>query len=365
MIKYVQGNLLEAPAEALVNTVNEVGVMGKGVALMFSEAFPDNTAAYKEACDKKSVRVGHMFATKNQGLVHPKWIINFPTKKHWRGDSKIEWIHDGLLDLVRLVREKQIRSIALPPLGCGNGGLHWPDVRDEIEAAFGELGDVETLVYTPTRTYQNVSKTEGLEKLTPARALVAELCRRYGVLGLECTNLEIQKLAWFLQSSILAMKLKDPLDLRFKPNKYGPYAERLRHLLDGLDGSYLHSSKRLSDAGPFDLIWFDDSRRIKVEEYLHTEKARAYLPPLEAASKLIDGYESPLGLELLSTVDWLIHEGGYPASLHSIREGLANWPGGKKASQRKQHLFDDRLIRLALDRLEMAPAIRESAPLAV
>ena len=306
-----------------------------------------------------------MFITENRGLVHPRWIINFPTKKHWRGDSRIEWIHDGLRDLLRVIKEKNICSIALPPLGCGNGGLEWTDVRREIETALTELHDVEILVYTPTRTYQNVSKTEGLEKLTPARALIAELCRRYGVLGLECTNLEIQKLAWFLQSSIVAMGLKDPLDLRFTPNTYGPYAERLRHLLNGLDGSYLHSAKRLSDAGPFDLIWFDESRRAKVAEYLHSEKAKAYLRPLEATAKLIDGYESPLGMELLSTVDWLIHQGGCPANVPSIRRGIAKWPGGKESVQRKQKLFDDRLVQLALDRLKMAPAIRDSAPLVV
>jgi O-acetyl-ADP-ribose deacetylase (regulator of RNase III) len=365
MINYVEGNLLQAPTEALVNTVNEVGVMGKGIALMFSEAFPENTNAYIKACEEKRVHVGHMFVTENQGLVQPHWIINFPTKKHWRGDSQIEWIHDGLRDLVRVIQAKKIRSIALPPLGCGNGGLDWPVVRQEIEAALENLKDVDILVYQPTRTYQNVSKKEGLEKLTPARALIAELCRRYAVLGLECTNLEIQKLAWFLQSSILAMDLKDPLDLRFTPNKYGPYAERLRHLLDGLDGSYLHAEKRLSDAGPFDLIWFNDSRRAKVQEYLHGEKARTYLPALEATAKLIDGYESPLGMELLSTVDWLIHEGGYVADLSSIRQGIAHWPGGKKAIERKQHLFDDRLLQLALNRLKLAPSIRQAAPLAV
>ncbi len=365
MINYVQGNLLEAPAEALVNTVNEVGVMGKGIALMFSEAFPENTKAYAEACRAKEVHVGHMFVTENKGLVHPRWIINFPTKRHWRGDSRIEWIRDGLQDLLLVIKEKNIRSIALPPLGCGNGGLEWAFVRKEIENALGSLSNVEVLVYTPTRTYQNVSKKEGLEKLTPARALIAEVVRRYAVLGLDCTNLEIQKLAWFLQSSIRAMALKDPLDLRFTPNKFGPYAERLRHLLNGLDGSYLHSEKRLSDAGPFDLIWFNDSRRAKLDEFLHSEKARAYLPALEATAKLIDGYESPLGMELLSTVDWLLHEGGYAPELRSIREGLSKWPGGTTSIQRKQKLFDDRLLQLALNRLEMSSSIRQTAPVSV
>lgn len=363
MINYIEGNLLQAPTEALVNTVNEVGVMGKGIALMFSEAFPENTKAYVEACKIGRVRVGQMFVTENKGLVQPRWIINFPTKKHWRGPSKIAWINEGLRDLARVIREKGIHSVALPPLGCGNGKLEWTVVREAIEKALEKLSDVQILVYKPTRTYQNVAKDVGLEKLTPARALIAELVRRYGVLGLDCTNLEVQKLAWFLQSSIKALSLKDPLDLRFQANRYGPYAERLRHLLNALDGSYLHSAKRLSDASPFDQIWFDDSRRARVQEYLYTENARAYLPALKATEKLIDGYESPLGMELLSTVDWLIHEGKYAPQLGSIREGLAKWPGDEEAARRKQKIFDDRLLQLALDRLKESESILKSTQL--
>lgn len=354
MIRYTQGNLLEAPTEALVNTVNEVGVMGKGIALMFKEAFPRNAEAYVEACQDGDVRVGRMFVTENRQVIHPHWIINFPTKKNWRGRSRIEWIRAGLNDLVRVIEAKRIRSIALPPLGCGNGGLDWSDVRKEIEGNLARIPGLEVVVYEPTRTYQNVSKRVGFDKLTPARALISELVRRYAVLGLECTNLEVQKLAWFLQKSIRALGLKDPLDLRFTANKYGPYAERLRHLLNALDGSYLHCDKRLSDAGPFDLIWFNDSRRAKVEEYLRSEKAREYLPALEATGKLIDGFESPLGMELLSTVDWLITEGGRRADVNSVREGLSKWTGGESSARRKQQLFDDRLLQLALDRLNAA-----------
>lgn len=358
MIRYTQGNLLEAPVEALVNTVNEMGVMGKGIALMFRETFPDNARAYEDACKAGEVRVGHVLATRNPALLGPRWIIHFPTKKHWRNPSRMEWIRSGLKDLVRVVRELGIRSIALPPLGCGNGGLEWSQVRAEIEAAAAELPDVEVMVFEPIEAYQNAPKRSGVEELTPARALIAELVRRYAVLGLECANLEVQKLAWFLHRMIGALQLPDPLDLRFAADKYGPYADRLRHLLNGLDGSYLHCEKRLADAGPFDLIWFEDSKREKVEQYLRSTEAAAYLPALEKTATIIDGFESPLGMELLATVDWLIAEAGCEPSAEGLHCGLNSWPGGKGAARRKLKLFDDRLLQLALERL----AALETAP---
>jgi len=224
MIEFARGNLLEATAEALVNTVNTVGVMGKGVAWMFKEAYPENFKAYQSACKKKEIAVGHMFVTERHALVGPKWIINFPTKEHWRGNSKMEWIETGLEDLKHVIAEKKIQSIAIPPLGSGNGGLNWADVRPKIEAALGELNDVSVIIYEPTDRYQNVSKRAGVETLTPARALIAELVRRYWILGIECSLLEIQKLAYFLERSIEKLGLQNPLDLRFQADKYGPYA---------------------------------------------------------------------------------------------------------------------------------------------
>lgn len=352
MIRYTQGNLLAAPVEALVNTVNEVGVMGKGIALMFREAFPEAAREYEEAAKSGRVKVGQMFVTSNHGLIGPRWIINFPTKKHWRQPSKLDWVHEGLRDLVQVVRELRIGSIALPPLGCGNGGLDWELVRREIEAAAAELPDVEILVFGPTGDYQNTAKREGIEELTPARALIAELVRRYAVLGLECTNLEVQKLAWFLDRSIKTLGVADPLKLDFVANKYGPYADRLRHLLNGLDGSYLHCQKRLSDAGPLDLIWFEDAKRERLEAYLQTADAAPYLPALERTAALIDGFESPLGMELLATADWLMLHGRRRATVPDIRKGLSEWPGGSAAARRKNKLFDDRMLALALGRLQ-------------
>jgi len=250
MIRFTKGNLLDADVEALVNTVNTVGVMGKGIALMFKDRFPPNFQEYAAACKRGEVRIGRMFVTQNPSLDVPRWIINFPTKTHWRVKTRIEWIDAGLEDLRRVVVEKGIRSIAVPPLGCGHGGLSWSEVRPRIVNALGSLPDVDVVVYEPTRRYQNVAKRTGVEKLTPARALIAELVRRYWILGIECSMLEIQKLAWFLEREIDASGLENPLDLRFQADRYGPYADRLRHLLNQLDGSYLRSEVRVADAKP-------------------------------------------------------------------------------------------------------------------
>ena len=218
MMRFTKGNLLKADVEALVNTVNTVGVMGKGIALMFKEAFPANFREYAAACRKGKVKIGEMFVTEHRGLTGPRWIINFPTKEHWRTRTRIEWIEAGLADLRRVVEERGIRSIAVPPLGCGQGGRSWTEVRPLIEKALGDLAEIETLVFEPTRQYQNVAKRTGVRKLTPARALIAELVRRYWILGIECSMLEIQKLAWFLEREIEASGSRNPAGLAvFKP----------------------------------------------------------------------------------------------------------------------------------------------------
>jgi O-acetyl-ADP-ribose deacetylase (regulator of RNase III) len=351
MMQFVQGNLLEAEVDALVNTVNTVGVMGKGIALMFKEAFPANFRFYEAACQRGDVRIGHMLVTEDSAFEGPKLIINFPTKKHWRQSSKLEWIREGLQDLRRVIRERHIRSIALPPLGAGNGGLDWKDVRSEVERILGDLEDVHILVYEPTAKYQNVAKRTGTEKLTPARVLIAEMIRRYWVLGIECTNLEVQKLGWFLERAINSLGIDDPLDLQFRADKYGPYSDRLRHLLDNLDGTYLHCDKRMSDAGSTDTIWFDESRRKYVNLFLQQDTSEPLNRVLDSTAQRIDGFESPLGMELLATVDWLIQREHRRPDLADIRAGLREWPAGSVAAERKLRLFNDRLLELAIDRL--------------
>jgi len=350
VITYAIGNLLEAPVEALVNTVNEIGVMGKGVALQFKETFPEAAREYAEAAKRGEVHVGQVLVTSTSNLAGPRWIIHFPTKRHWRNPSKLEWVRDGLTDLSRVTRELEIRSIAVPPLGCGNGGLAWSDVRSLIEEALGDLPGVEVMVFEPVASYAAPPKQRGVEELTPARALVAEMIRRYSVLGMGCTTLEVQKLAWFLHRAFSITGTNDPLRLRFGANVYGPYADQLRHLLDAMDGSYLHSEHRLSEATYLELISFSNERRESVKAYLESE-AKDLLPALDAATRYIDGFESPLGMELLATVDWLVAHEGCEASEEAIRRALDAWPGGRSAGQRKQRLFDRRMIELALGRV--------------
>jgi O-acetyl-ADP-ribose deacetylase (regulator of RNase III) len=350
MITFTQGNLLEARAEVLVNTVNTVGVMGKGIALMFKERFAENFRLYAAACKAEQVHTGQMFVTEVRELDGPRWIVNFPTKQHWRSPSQIGWVKEGLVDLRRFLTEHKVKSIAIPPLGAGNGGLDWATVREQIEATLGDL-DTEIIVFEPTGQYQNVAKRAGVEKLTPARALIAELVRRYWVLGMECSLLEIQKLTWLLERAIERFAPGDnSLDLQFVAHKYGPYASRLNHLLNNLDGSYLHCDKRISDAGPLDVIWFDDERKAVVQAYLKSE-AKEYIQALEFTATLIDGFESPFGMELLATVDWLLSREGVEPNVAAVRDGLRQWRGGDNSAERKARLFDDRAIGIALDRL--------------
>ncbi len=359
MISYTTGNLLQSDAEALVNTVNTVGVMGKGVALMFKEHFPENFKAYEKACKSKEVKLGEMFVTERKDLLGPKWIVNFPTKGHWRYPSKMEWVEEGLKDLVRVISAKNIKSIAIPPLGSGNGGLNWLEVRTSIELVLSKLDDVHVIVYEPTAQYQNVAKRTGLEKLTVPRALVAEMVRRYSIVGIECTLLEVQKLGYFIERCVDSFGLSNNLKFKFTANKFGPYSENMKHLLNGLDGSYLHCNKRLADAGPFEAIHFDDKKKDLVAAYLTKESAKNYRPALDATTEIIDGLESPFGMELLATVDWLIHNSSVEPTASAIRIALEEWPSG--GARRKLELFDARVIDIALCNLTASQLYAEAS----
>jgi len=354
MITFTEGNLLTAETDALVNTVNEVGVMGKGIALMFREAFPWNNREYELACKRGEVRVGHMLAAESPAKFGPKWIINFPTKKHWRHPSKVEWIREGLKDLAKTIDQLQIKSIAVPPLGCGNGGLNWSEVRELIEEFLGGLPNVDVQVFAPTAKYQSAPKQSLTGKLTPARALVAEMVRRYEILGFDCSLLEVQKLAWFLQRAFKATRVDDPLRLSFVAGRFGPYSDPLRHVLDSLDGSLLHSDKRIADSSRNDVVTFEHSRSRELETYLVKSGMTKYAEAIEWTQRMIEGFESPYGMELLATVDWLIEKDGISPTVPQLHDAINKWSHSQSAATRKSGLFDDRVLRIAIDRVVAA-----------
>lgn len=149
MIEHCKGNLLEADVEALTNPVNCMGVMGRGLALDFKKAYPENFYSYQIACKKGQVRPGQMFITSRLTLINPTFIINFPTKNHWKEHSKLEYIKSGLVELVEDIKSLDIQSIALPALGCGLGGLKWQDVQPLILSAFEQLPEVQVKLYLP------------------------------------------------------------------------------------------------------------------------------------------------------------------------------------------------------------------------
>src|SRR5271166_5039653 len=299
MIFRGDGDLLKTPADALVNTVNTVGVMGKGIALQFKLAFPDNYAAYEAACKRGDVQIGEMFVFRREK--NPRFIINFPTKRHWKRKSKIEDIESGLKALIQVVKKEHIKSIAVPPLGCGNGGLDWEQVRPLIEGAFLELPDVQVQLFYP----DGAPKAEDMKiatkppRMTPGRAVIVEVLSRYVLPGYRLTLLEIQKVAYFLQEA------GQPLDLNFQKQKYGPYAENLHHVLQRIEGHYVRGyGDRSRDVS---LELFPEAVK-EAEVFLANEKQTQ--DRLARVTALIEGYETPYGLELLSTVHWVVmHDG--------------------------------------------------------
>jgi len=236
MIELKKGDILIQEAEALVNTVNCVGVMGRGIALQFRKAYPENYKVYREACGRGEVQPGRLFVSDLNRLVNPRLIINFPTKRHWKGKSRIEDVRSGLQDLVRVLRQHQVHSVAVPPLGCGLGGLDWRTVRPLIEEALGALPDLHVYLFEPAGTppANRMVNRSTTPKMTAGRAALLGLMQRYlsGLMDVSISLLEIHKLVYLLQEA------GEPLRLRFAKGPYGPYAQNLRHILDAIEGHY-------------------------------------------------------------------------------------------------------------------------------
>ena len=308
MIRFKTGDILAEDAEALVNTVNCVGVMGRGIALQFKKRFPDNFRAYSEACRRGDVQPGRMFVFDTRRLTNPKYIINFPTKRHWRGNSRLEDIEAGLGDLTRRIRDCGIRSIALPPLGSGLGGLDWSAVRQRIEDALGAIEDVHIVVFEPSAApaADRTVRSRRVPKMTAGRAALVGLIDRYrkGLLDPFVTLLEVHKLMYFMQAA------GEPLKLRFNKGPYGPYAHNLRHVLNEVEEHFISGYADGGDAPdkPLELVpgAVDDATAALGRSPETRER-------FERVASLVEGFESPFGLELLSTVHWILdhhHPGG-------------------------------------------------------
>jgi O-acetyl-ADP-ribose deacetylase (regulator of RNase III) len=319
MITHTQGDLLRDTSEAVVNTVNCVGVMGRGVALQFRNAHPQNFKAYEKACQRKEIHPGRMFVFETGELTNPHYIINFPTKRHWRGKSRMEDIESGLEALVAVLKEKKIRSVAIPPLGCGLGGLKWEEVRPRIEAALATLEGVEVFIYGPNGAPEGeaMARNRAVPKMTAGRAALVQLLDQYlgGLLDPFVTLLELHKLMYFMQEA------GEPLRLNFKKALFGPYAENLAHVLKTIEGHMISGYADGGDA-PHKQLAIVPGALKDAQEFLdgnNDTHAR-----LGQVIQLVSGFESPQGLELLSTVHWVItHEA--PKSLHELVQRTHAW----------------------------------------
>ena len=352
MVELKHGNLLEADVEALVNTVNCVGFMGRGIALQFKRAFPANFKAYERACRVGQVVPGRMFVHENEGVVNPRYIINFPTKRHWRGKSRLEDIRRGLHTLVKEIERLNIRSIAVPPLGCGLGGLDWNVVRPLMEKTFEALPQVKVMLFEPTGAPNAREMPVRAEraKMTAARALVIQLMDRYKALDYARTLLEVHKLAYFLQEA------GEQLRLDYRPAMYGPYADNLNKVLEIMEGHFIRGcgDSQKPDAeiellpGAVDLS----------TSYL-ADKPES-LARLDRVAKTIEGFETPYGMELLATVHWVAHRGG-PANTGPARDVKTAIQQVHDWNPRKQRVFKPDHIHKAWEHLRSHQWMPDSA----
>ena len=326
-----KGDLLKQhDVDAIVNTVNCVGVMGKGIALQFKNKWPDNFKAYASACKSSHVVTGKMFIYNLGAIATPKYIINFPTKDHWRRKSKIEYIKDGLDDLVTQIQILNIKSISIPPLGSGNGGLDWNDVKQLITKAFMELPDVEVRLFEPVGTPAANSMEVNTSKpnMTAGRAAILKLLDIYGTLNYGLSKIEVQKLAYFLQES------GEDLKLKFVKHNYGPYADQLRHVLNRMDGHYIQG---VGGGVVTSEIRANNKALSEAETFIHQSGTSDLNKHIERVAALIQGYQTSYGMELLATVHWVVKHNTVK-TLDQLVATVHKWNSRKKDIMRPEHI---------------------------
>lgn len=329
-INSTKGNLLkQQDVDAIVNTVNCVGVMGKGIALQFKKKWPSNFKAYAAACKKKEVKLGQMFTFELGALATPRFIVNFPTKDHWKGSSKIESIESGLQNLVEHIAEFGIRSIAIPPLGCGLGGLPWSEVKPLIVKYLGSIENLEVRLFEPNEDLKATAiETNTVKpKMTPGRAAILALLETYQSVNYGLSKIEVQKLAYFLQEA------GENLKLNFQKHTYGPYADALRHALNTMDGHYIQG---VGDGVVESEIRPIESALNDAKHYLATSNEEIN-SRIKRVSDLIEGYQSPYGVELLSTIHWVVHNEG-ANNPNEAHQAIQQWNARKKELMSLQHV---------------------------
>jgi O-acetyl-ADP-ribose deacetylase (regulator of RNase III) len=331
-IELKTGDLFKAEAEAIVNTVNCVGIMGRGVALQFKNAYPANFRAYKAACDAKQVQPGRMFVFET-GKFTPRLIINFPTKRHWKGNSRIEDIEAGLVALVQEIKDRSIKSIAIPPLGAGLGGLNWGDVLPRIKAALKDIPDLHVIVFEPNGAPEIIKSSE-VPKMTPARAALVGLMHRYlgGLLDPFVTLIEVQKLMYFMQEA------GEGLRLQYTKHHYGPYAVNLGKVLQVVEGHFISGYRDGGDQPDKQLTIVPGAIEEAEAQLAHEPSTHAHF---NRVAELVDGFETPYGLELLATVHWVATREGANSADAAVQK-MHNWNDRKKQ-------FTPRQISIAFD----------------
>jgi len=328
-IHFEHGDLLSAPAEAVVNTVNTRGVMGKGIALQVKQRWPQVDREYRAAYKRGELTLGRMHVVELGGLGDgPRYVINFPTKDHWRSRSRLADIEVGLADLRAVIEGLGITSVAVPPLGCGNGGLAWDDVRPRIEAELAGLADVDVLIFPPEGAPAPADMITGTTRptMTPTLAGLVRLVDAYWPDILGITDIEVQKLAYFLGVR------RPSLGLRHGRGPYGPYCEDLHFVLQRAEGHFLEGygdrSRRPWEPRPLVVLAgaVDAANHVvAVESGMGSD--------LTAVGELVDGFEGAWGLELLSTVHWVATADEPAHDPGEARDQIARW------SNRKNRIF--------------------------
>ncbi|GHT68716.1 Appr-1-p processing protein [Bacteroidia bacterium] len=322
MIHYTKGNILDSDAQALVNTVNTVGVMGKGIALQFKNAFPNNFKAYEDACKRKEIAIGKLFVSKDRNLNSgEKIIINFPTKKDWRKSSEYSYIEDGLDDFLKVIEKEQIKSVALPPLGAGNGGLEWEKVKQLLELKLSTL-NIDIYVYEPTNAIKEYLKKERV-KLTEARALLLYVLSDLVRNGEFVSEFSSEKICYFLQKFGAEKYFK----LKFEPKFYGPYSGKVRYVLNYLNGSYLMGYSDMNKK-PFDPLTLVADGYETVKAYVESNTELNEIAT--KTTNFLNGFYSDFALELLSSIDFIIAENN-TFDEHIISQKLSEWNNRKRS----------------------------------